>query len=347
MEHNDCLNLILSHINNKSFEYKNLALSPVSIEILLALLTKGASYGETQTKLLNSIHPECLSIFELDNYLSQTISALSSSPLILTTASILSTDNSLTEHFKFDCNEYQILTSKKLTALELNEWCATKTNGLITDVFSSNTEQYDFILVNVLYFKGSWLNAFTTTTQDIFYNSLGKKLKCSMMSVYNKFRVNINEEYEAVVLNYKETTKIKALCVMPSTQTIDEFINGLSAHQIKDIVNQCVEMCIKVNLPKFEIETFIDVSSAFGKELFTGEFGNMFDEVNAYKQIELKQKCIIKVDEHGTTACSVSYAGGKKGRIKSITFNTSFAFIIYHIDIEDNILFLGKVEKPL
>ena len=184
MEHNDCLNLLLTHINNKPFEYKNLALSPVSIEILLALLIKGASYGESQTKLLKCIHPECLSIIELDNNLSETISALSSTPLILTKASVLSTDNTLSEHFKLYCSEYQIVTSKKLTAFELNEWCANKTNGLITDIFPSNNEQYDFILINVLYFKGSLLNTFTTTTPDIFYNSLGQKLKCSMMSVY-------------------------------------------------------------------------------------------------------------------------------------------------------------------
>ena len=126
--------------------------------------------------------------------------------------------------------------------------------------------------------------------------------------------------------------------------TIDVFINGLSADTIRHIVKQCVDTDIKVNLLKFEIETFIDVCTAFGKEVLDGELGNMFEEVNVNRQVELKQQCVITVNELRTTTCSVSYACGK---IKSITFHTRFAFIIYHVDIGDNILFIGKVEKPL
>ena len=90
--------------------------------MLFALLTKEASYGESQTKLLYCTQPECLSVFEMDNYLSRTNDIYSFKySLVLTDASILSMANSLTKHFKVYYSEYQIVTSKKLTPFELNE----------------------------------------------------------------------------------------------------------------------------------------------------------------------------------------------------------------------------------
>ena len=79
---------------------------------------------------------------------------------------------------------------KDLISVELvNEWCSKHTYGKIKKIIEELKPLTVMILINVIYFKGKWMNKFDKklTSKDKFYNYENKIKLVNFMKIEKKF----------------------------------------------------------------------------------------------------------------------------------------------------------------
>jgi serpin B len=86
-------------------------------------------------------------------------------------------------------------SNPKLSADTINEWIASKTNNKIKNLIDANSLREDtrLVLVNTLYFKGSWQIRFDNSTREDFNLSNGETKKVDMMYFTLKKRFKVLE----------------------------------------------------------------------------------------------------------------------------------------------------------
>ena len=149
-------------------------------------------------------------------------------------------------------------------------------------------------------------------------------------------------------MSYEDTEKIKGTFIMPYEQSLDDFIDTITDDTINTIITKSFNLSLIVSVPKFSSKNLINLKSTLIDMGFdNGDFSGMFEEEVNDDILETLQKCVVDVDEEGTTGAMVTVKGGKHGAVKKITFDKSFLFIVRHIDFPDQFLFVCKVEKPM
>ncbi|KAI8428557.1 hypothetical protein MSG28_007314, partial [Choristoneura fumiferana] len=143
-------------------------------------------------------------------------------------------------------------------------------NLVNSDSFSDNTRA---VLVNALYFKGSWLDKFdkALTTDRDFHVSKDKTVQIPTMFKKAEFKFAESHELDAKLLELPyEGEEASMLIILPNE------IDGLPALQEKLKVPSALETAIdnmykvevNVYLPKFKIETQIDLKKILMSKAF-------------------------------------------------------------------------------
>jgi len=192
------------------------------------------------------------------------------------------------------------------------------TRGMIKDLIDQIESDVKLILVNALYFKGSWRQAFgkdSTKLQDFTLES-GEKRTVWMMNDYERdFKYTRSKELQAKagLLSYRDSS-IEMLLIIPNEKvplkSIEENLN--TAMLIKLLSSMWSVERERVALPRFKIDATHDlkpVISCLGAE-------DLFEEGQANlsgisdKQLyvsQVIQRAVIEVNEEGTTAAAATY----------------------------------------
>ncbi|XP_063361057.1 alaserpin-like isoform X3 [Cydia amplana] len=205
-------------------------------------------------------------------------------------------------------------------AQEINSWVEDHTNKKIKDLVDPHSLGADTraVLVNALYFKGSWEKKFDTkvTTDRDFHVTKDKTVKVPTMYKKDDFKYAESKELDAKILELPyEGKEASFLIVLPNE------IDGLAALQekLKDptaldkAVSEMREVEVNVYLPKFKIETTIDLKKVLQKIGVT----NLFDASKARLDNLLKnesglfvsdaiQKAFIEINEEGAEAAAAN-----------------------------------------
>ncbi|XP_047986729.1 alaserpin-like isoform X4 [Leguminivora glycinivorella] len=205
-------------------------------------------------------------------------------------------------------------------AKEINSWVEDQTNHKIKDLVNADSLGADTraVLVNALYFKGQWDKKFNeklTSDQD-FHVTKDKTVKVPMMYKKDDFKYAESEELDAKLLElpYKEK-EASFLIVLPNE------IDGLAALQekLKDptaldkAVAQMREVEVNVHLPKFKIESTINLKNVLQKMGVTNLFDaskarldNLLKNENGLFVSDAIQKAFIEVNEEGAEAAAAN-----------------------------------------
>lgn len=337
---------------NQAAQYgENVVYSPISTYILLSLLANGA-VDKTQDELLSCLSPNNAALDHLNSLINTLLDKLNTINCI-TIATMFATNDQPYDLFKEICDKYSVEISKLTDAQSINTWASIQTKGMITKVIES-IEKMSFVLINAVYFKGTWAYIFPkSNTYLATFNSSKGKVKCSMMTQFNIVSAIFgNKDYEAIQLLYSESDDIRAAYIKPISENIDDFIKGMTSKKLTLILRdlQTVSYRMRISIPKMNIEgnnklipvlESMRLNNVFGNK---GDIPKIIDNFNGIDDIT--QKCIIKVNEEGTEAAAVSTITGKHGRPKEVIFGSSFIFVIFHKEFPDNFLFIAKVENP-
>lgn len=183
----------------------------------------------------------------------------------------------------------------------INTWINDRTNGLISEMFSSPLNEYSTILVNTIYMKNYWAIPFSEhLTHDGDFTTIdGGIVTKELMEQTDKFEYYDDENCQVVILDMDHDFKM-AVVLGDNTNIVSK-------------LNQAEYREVHVVLPKFEIESSFDNEiSEYLQE--AGMVDAFVDGIAAFDRLtsvgmfieKIMQKTKIAVDENGLEAAAAT-----------------------------------------
>ncbi|XP_072942448.1 antichymotrypsin-1-like [Epargyreus clarus] len=299
---------------------KNVIASPLGVLTLLAMYSAGAE-GENREEILHLVGNSDYKQLE-DNYanLTERLSAMDPSYLVLTNKMYVSDQYTLKEKFsdvasrsyKSDVERVNFAEKKK-TADTINKWAEDKTKGHISSPVNEGTIDEDaaLALFNVIFFQGHWhvpFNAERTEEKDFFVDET-TTVKKPMMKLLGSLFYLENKEIGAkmVELPYKEKG-FRMIIVLPDEKDgLPAVVEKLAQRGIlEDVFNlRPAGRKIAFEMPKFEIKSSHNLKDILPKvgvsRMFTEGASGVVREAPV-RVSSAFQEAFVKVDEEGATA---------------------------------------------
>ncbi|CAN7948282.1 unnamed protein product [Ixodes pacificus] len=265
----------------------------------------------------------------------------------------------LAETFSAQVRSVDFQNNLKKVVSEINQWFKTKTRGKISDMASEDSLRGAVMVVmNAIYFKGSWENAFDTnkTAHFPFYNGGIEPAQVKTMARRSTMKYCALPELksQAVQLPYSGD-RYSMVIVLPNDRAgLPQLIRALSVRTILTISKKLSPHEVKLRLPKFEQSTKYKLVDALKKLGLTSIFNNQADLSGISGDRNLKvsdvvHKAMVDVSEEGTVAAAateVKSVGSSGGYPDIAEFYVDHPFLFFICDTARNqIHFIGAVHK--
>lgn len=336
----------------------NLVLSPYSIRVALAMLAQGA-VGNTLTELDAFLGSDAMDP-------SHWMQVLSPSEEETT----LSSANALWTNLDFDVNpEYvknlQTYFAAHAESLDfsdpaapdlINQWVSEQTNGLINDLADESISGMSAILMNALYYNGTWVDPFddSAVTNEVFHSPSGDQEANMLNGRGSGFQYYETAEACGFSLDYMDGRKFVAILPNDESFTFSDLdLDAFLASQA-DWAEQNVALTYK--LPEFKnsaAASLKDVLSELGvTDVFTTK-AQLLGIAPDLAVSDILHKAYIDVNRSGTEAAAVTEIMVKSAAIipmsddiimKEVILDRPFAYMILD-PATDEVLFLGKVNS--
>lgn len=338
---------------------EQLFLSPLSAQAALMMVANGAS-GETYRQITNVIGYDGYNINELNSMYGKIVEGLrkvdTSTDLEMAnsiwTAKGMSVNKTfkdlVTENYDAESGDVDFLSQSDID--RINQWCDSKTHGMIPTIISNPDGNLKLLILNALYFKGQWSHKFNKnmTSKDVFKSLSGKESQLDFMRQTEEFSYYVDDELQFCVLPFGN----KGFCmdILLPRENVDftDFINRLDYKKFSNCLTklQTAEVMMSVPKLKFEYECRMsDVLKKLGMDVpFSPEadFSNI--SKNELRISEVKQKAAFEMDEEGAKAAAVTSVGmaNSVGPVASVSFTVDRPFVFTIRETSTNaILFLG------
>lgn len=352
-------------------EAGNIFFSPTSAMLALSMTYNGAA-GETKEAMAKALGVEGTALSTLNNANAQwmqSIMGAAPSVQILLANSVWTRQGFqfkpefLQTNRQFYQAEVRNLDFNNPNAPDIiNRWVSESTDGLITKMIERIQNDTVMILMNALYFKGTWAKQFDekATQRKAFHAGDGKEVQVPMMMQSGRYNYLKGSDFQAVALPYKGN-RMSMLIFLPNEgKSLAAFLAQLNRENWERWRNGFVNKEGDIQIPRFKIEfekTLNDTLKAMGMEIAFDEsradFSGMWNPAGGERLFiqQVKQKAVVDVNELGTEAAAVTSVevGVTSAPIPSERFtfiaDSPFFFVIQ--DHETGaILFMGTLQKP-
>ncbi len=268
---------------------------------------------------------------------------------------------------KFDSKIISINVSEPTECTEaINEWVKKTTENKIKEIISEKDidSLTVFLLINSLYFKDKWLNAFEKKNiiEDKFYTSRSETVKSQMMYTGGYFNYNQYQNFEVLKIPYS-TKNYSMLILLPKTiDGISEIEKNIDTLNIEKICNELKKCEVSLSLPKFQFKydvpdlvkllKSLGIIDAFdtGKADFRGIIKDSYNLTPFISDVV--QKTFVEVNEEGTEAAATTMIkvshNVRGGRPDLKIFRVDHPFLFFIVEESSNcILFMGKCINPV
>nr|XP_014334770.1 PREDICTED: heparin cofactor 2 [Bos mutus] len=234
-----------------------------------------------------------------------------------------------------------------------NRHVARLTKGLIRDALQDVDPATQMLLLNCLYFKGSWVNKFPVemTHNHNFRLNEREVVKVPMMQTKGAFLAASDQELDCDVLRLEYVGGISMLVVVPHKLSgMKTLESQLTPQAVERWQRSMTNRTREVLLPKFKLEKDYDLVGALRALGVTALFDKHSNTTGITGQrivIDLfKHQGTITVNEEGTQAAAVT-AVGFMPLSTQVRFSVDrpFLFLIYE-HRTSCLLFLGRVANP-
>jgi len=341
-------------------ENKNVMLSPLSIQLALAMAANGAK-GETKSEMEQFLGG--VSIDQLNNDLNSFVKKLPSSNNYK-----LGIANSIWgRNGAVDIKESFINTNKSFynaelysepfdnsTVEKINNWVSENTDKMIDRIIDDISPDDVLHLINAIIFDAKWASTIDefSIREGEFTAIDGKKKTVEMMHT-EEYEYIITDDAVGFVKPYKDK-KYSFVGILPNEDVpINDYIESLDAAKLCDILDNIQSGLSAISFPKFEYEYEIDMtpllcamgmSTAFTSgadftDMATSSLGNIYIS-------SVRHKTYISVDNEGTRAAAVTDITCKATAAPTYkltaTFDRPFVYMI--IENETKLpIFIGTV----
>ncbi|KAH8320047.1 hypothetical protein KR074_012139, partial [Drosophila pseudoananassae] len=317
---------------------KNIISSPLSLEIVMAMVYMGAEGNtakELQTVLkLPGDRKEVAKKYRdfftnLHNREKVAILELATRIYVNDQWSLVPEFNKIVaDSFKAKAVPISVRNSES-AAETINSWVSGDTRKKITKIINPRDIGGDLVavLINAIYFKGEWQYEFNkTNTKKHIFRTSNQELQVDMMSLYGSFMAYEFADLDAMVIELPyRNSSLSMQIFLPNS------INGLSKleSQIGGFDRPLRQQSVLVEIPKFKIEFEKELDKVLKKLGIKSVFGNDADLSGLVstksKVSRVLQKAFLEVNEKGAEAAAVT--GNYFQKISND--NTLFIFKIY------------------
>jgi serpin B len=249
----------------------------------------------------------------------------------------------------------------------INQWISQQTNDKISGMFGPNSFDplTSLVLVNAIYFKGTWASQFKprATLPAPFYLASGEVSQVSMMQRTGRVSYAENELLQRLELDYVggEFSGV-FLLPRPGKSFADLQLQWTAESWKSWSMQSRTGIEVQMSIPKFKVESEFDLKPALQrlgivdafiqhKADFTGIFEP--DENQGKENVwisKIAQKAFCEVNEEGTEAAAVTAAINSRAPSapslpKRFVADRPFLFAIVHRP-SGMILFLSRVNDP-
>ena len=349
----------------------NLAFSPYSISSALAMTCAGAR-GETARQMEQALHFD-----QSQADLSPLMGQLDKAVKAAKGHNELNIANAIWPQKKYPFREDFLKLLKQdygatVTPLDyvhnaerarvtINRWVDAQTRHKINEIIGPGVldDMTRMVLVNAIYFKGTWLTPFPkeATESDSFYPGPGKHIRVPFMHLSEAFRYGENDQLQWISLPYKGD-KLEMLILLPRDQDgIGQLEKNLNTKNLSAWTSNMGTEEVDVALPKFKITSefrLADTLRAMGmQDAFNptnADFSGMDGRLHWLYISAVLHKAYVDVYEKGTEAAAVTAVTVGVGAMPPIAdkqFHADHPFIFMIRDTTTgSILFLGRVTRP-
>lgn len=248
--------------------------------------------------------------------------------------------------------------SQQSTLDAIDEWVSEKTHGTIPSINEAPNDEIAMMLINTLFFQGSWEEPFDLKDEKPFTNADGSRvLVKTMFSDEDKERAE-TDNFKMVRVVYapyydiydigKEQTKYYMGLYLPK---YDDAV--LTTAEWQRLGADAVRGRTELTMPRFQVAQELqldEVLKAMGmRDAFDkrhADFSALSSSLGETCISKVKQLCNITVDERGTTAAAASIVpyvivGVDHRVLFEMKIDRSFYFTIETSD--GDLLFIGRV----
>jgi serine protease inhibitor len=247
------------------------------------------------------------------------------------------------------------------TVNEINDWASKQTAGKIKKIVDNLSPALVMLLINAIYFKGTWTAEFdkAKTQQQDFFLGDGSSVKVDMMTTEGNFSYYSGENCEIARLPYGRDKVAMYIFLPKEGISIDFFVATLNQTVHDEYISRLQLLGdLIVKMPKFEVEYGVKRLNGILDNLgmgiafdpyhanFTGiappALGNLYVSY-------VDHKAVVEVNEEGTEAAAVTIVG-----IQPTIVHEPPSFVAnrpFYYEIRDersgSILFMGEMLNPV
>ena len=244
----------------------------------------------------------------------------------------------------------------------VNQWASENTNGLISDIVQRFSPDIVVAVGNAIYFEDRWKLEFDPrqTTENVFYSRSGEESAFFMLREGNEQAYYEDDAVQSVLLEYKSGGGM--YIILPKDGDTARLLSSMSTDYFETIRTSMEPKTGKLLLPRFSMDSGIMQLDSILKSLDIPLFdssaaplmgGLVEGDVPIWLSCAM-QKAIVKVDETGTVAATVTLipGSGEGPAIQTEPFemicNKPFLFVLFAQTSADEsiILFTGIVNHP-
>ncbi len=343
---------LLKNIQNND---ENVILSPLSIQLALAMTAEGAQ-GRTRTELLNLIGGEP-TLEQLPQRLRSLCAGEyykfhSANSLWLRNGFSLKNEFSsiMDEKYSAQCESRNFNNDTKN---EINSWIQKNTDGMIQNMLQDISPENVMYLINALVLSAEW-KAPLSTCDGTFKTSDGDEQNVKMLVAENNTVYLEGYNVKGFRTEYKGGLSLVAL--MPDEGvSLSEYVKLLKQEELSDILRS--EQAGKAEFPEFKSEFEIELSEILKQmgvitpfDENKADFSNMLKDTSVRFFIsKVLQKTAIEFNTFGLHAASSTVVemvptGAPWQEIKKkIVLDRPFVYMI--MDHNDVPLFIGTVNS--
>lgn len=149
----------------------------------------------------------------------------------------------------------------------INDFVAEKTHNKIENFISKDVINNEIvaILINAIYFKGSWKHKFdkTLTAPDNFYINENETVRTDFMTMTEEFHIRYLHDLEASALQMEYTnSKYSFIILLPWDRTrLSKLENRLKMGDLRKAFGFGSKQKVDVKIPKFKAEMTIELEN--------------------------------------------------------------------------------------
>lgn len=346
---------------------KNIFISPSSIALTLSMVTNGAE-GKTKEEMQKALHFQNLDISTINQESLGLIESVKNPDPKVELSGANSVWAKKGVEFKKDfldvvkssfAAEAETLDfGDKNAAHTINAWVDKNTKGKIHEIVSPPIpDDMVMYLINAVYFKGAWTEAFDKklTEEKDFTTGVGISKKHPLMWQRGDMSYLETADFQSVMLPYGKNKRLGMYVFLP--KNMNEFVEKLDEKTWNDWMKKYAETEGTILLPRFTMEyekelkpllQKLGIETAFENN---ADFSGIVDPKNMKIKIsEVKHKTYVDVNEEGTEAAAVTsigmgFTGVKPSKGFYMEVNRPFFFAIRDNQTEE-VLFMGAVNDP-